>query len=1842
MSGKLPTADEYWGAPAGAATTTKPIPSADEFWGPVQEPKKAEPGVVDRVVSAAKKVLEPSADEPAPAPRARPTPGAMPWERTADQKRVVENLDKPALDQVPADAPPKDDLLASRGNVPLSKDTFDNLKRSLAAMPREQRQAQLSRSDLPGWMASAMATASRQIDRDDKAAASTGVTTPFASQEARADTLIKGGMRGDVAGGVAQNEALRGGVSTIPVQAKAPEATTADRIGEMHGETARRATDFAASAAQMLPQTLKLGSDIAQLVTLGGTAPISKALQDWSDSVGREQSYEARQTTAKFQQMMQNGQVGAAQIAAFLAQNPEFAVNTAIPSMGSMLVGMGGAKVGASAAEAVAARAGLVGRELAEAAKKGAIRGATYTNAAMNAGDTFDQTDGNLLQKYGAAAGAAAGTALVGRLTDGGLEAQMAGGAARRLSSNQVADVAGRTAKAVGKESAQEFGEQLSQDASQALAEGKPLDANTLLKSATAAGIQGGILGAGGVFQSTNKKLVPLDSIQAAIDEVGRRNGMHPKAAQALREAIVNMEPEQAISFVDRALGGYERRGLVTKPGAVTGFRKAVADTIGQNAQQAADMQPPPAPPGSTPPTAANRGEAPPDAPLDAGALLGTPLDEQAHGAATSPTNDRPEPTPAQKEAGNYPKGHIRLSGLDISIENPQGSTRRGVDQDGTAWENELKSHYGYIRNTEGADGDHVDTFIKAGTPLDYQGPVFVVDQRDPKTGAFDEHKVMLGFDSPEEANAAYHANYHAGWNGLGYLTGMDMPAFKGWVASGNHKAPFNAGFKETPSDKPDVAAAAPGPVGAGDGTSPVAGGSGGAVRPDPDVGSGTVRATATPEPGSGTVDAVGAGDQPNTALSDTPDFKTSFPRPQFDAMAKAGRNSMFNGMEDDDAYLAQAVRGVHEETVAGVTTDLMTAALLRDGLESGTDPATGKPAKLERLQAMQDELSGVLTNIDGTFQEYAAEFGDQHAQAFRERTALTLEALRKPVEPKSGNAAGLPPAAGGSKRADALKKLGGILGAPNAAAPVNTPAPAQAGPTVAAAPDEQTAAPDPKEARRAAIKGKLAKLQAQYEKKSSDADMRVPPPIRASALEGITKKMNKLEAELRKLDQAPPAARAKKAAKGIKTHPSTVNGSKLLAEISRQKGGLAPSLMKDLSIRKEIGLKDKNGKNRIEWFNPPAGKGIGGLFREGGILDMSELSQWMEEEGYIAPGTSERDHKEASDLARDLIKQAIEKVEPLTMDEQVAQARAEQEAERAAYYADLEAAEAEKAEELRRFLMGEAGITAAEMDIPDDAWAALDNPVWDGPATLESLLESFGWSDQEITDAILEDRAFADANEQARRSQEADAVVAGQETGQDGPSGPQAPADAGAPAPRPANGAEEGLTLEAQTPEALQARADREEAAAEAERELQRVLAARDAKIKRERDKAELDARKEAERKARADAARDGFELGQEPPSATVSTQQAAGQGDIFAAPPAPPAAPPIPAGYKPAGEPYYKDGALTQGYAQFAVGDRVRLMANGMRGAVVGHIGAGPIFERQFVKFDDGHEYGVTSRELEAEAAPAAPAQDEEPAQFTEAQARKQFEWRDLGQKDGVKTHMLFWYEKPEDKGTGAAMGRLQLTRYEGASGWQIDGEGQQYPGLADAKKAAIEVGVRMTREQGWIKADPPSPEEAARATYFTPGNVVKSYGGHAEVLSYTPPTTPGGTWSVRVHAVTKGQASGQWVRIGKPQDARQHSTQPEPRELKAGPVARLLHQQGELVIYTEGRADGRPFPNAPDRGLKAQDPPPLEPRPPFTNRGIVTPQVPWSDPPRNDALIQARKRLSVLESIQKCLAS
>lgn len=147
-------------------------------------------------------------------------------------------------------------------------------------------------------------------------------------------------------------------------------------------------------------------------------------------------------------------------------------------------------------------------------------------------------------------------------------------------------------------------------------------------------------------------------------------------------------------------------------------------------------------------------------------------------------------PSDAQKEAGNYRMGHVKIDGMDVTIENPKGSIRKGRDADGKEWQSEMHNDYGYIRGTKAVDNDHIDIFLSDDPG---HGNVYVIDQVDPKTGKFDESKVMYGFSSEQEARDAYLSNYEEGWKGLGKITEVTKEEFKKWIDSSTRKTkPFS------------------------------------------------------------------------------------------------------------------------------------------------------------------------------------------------------------------------------------------------------------------------------------------------------------------------------------------------------------------------------------------------------------------------------------------------------------------------------------------------------------------------------------------------------------------------------------------------------------------------------------------------------------------------------------------------------------------------------------------------------------------------------------------------------------------------------------------------------------------------------------------------------------------------------------------------------------------------------------------------------------------------------------------------------------------------------------------
>lgn len=155
------------------------------------------------------------------------------------------------------------------------------------------------------------------------------------------------------------------------------------------------------------------------------------------------------------------------------------------------------------------------------------------------------------------------------------------------------------------------------------------------------------------------------------------------------------------------------------------------------------------------------------------------------------------QPTPAQIRAGNYAKGSFRMHGLRITIETPMFQSRRGKE-DGQPWSITCMAHYGYVNGTKGADGDAVDVFVG---PAPESLRVFVINQNG-KSGAFDEHKVMLGFIDEVAACTAYMNSYEKGWTGLGSVAACTIKQFKYWLKHGDLSQPLPPELPNIPKDE--------------------------------------------------------------------------------------------------------------------------------------------------------------------------------------------------------------------------------------------------------------------------------------------------------------------------------------------------------------------------------------------------------------------------------------------------------------------------------------------------------------------------------------------------------------------------------------------------------------------------------------------------------------------------------------------------------------------------------------------------------------------------------------------------------------------------------------------------------------------------------------------------------------------------------------------------------------------------------------------------------------------------------------------------------------------------------
>jgi hypothetical protein len=221
----------------------------------------------------------------------------------------------------------------------------------------------------------------------------------------------------------------------------------------------------------------------------------------------------------------------------------------------------------------------------------------------------------------------------------------------------------------------------------------------------------------------------------------------------------------------------------------------------------------------------------------------------------------------------------------------------------------------------------------------------------------------------------------------------------------------------------------------------------------------------------------------------------------------------------------------------------------------------------------------------------------------------------------------------------------------------------------------------------------------------------------------------------------------------GVK-HPRTVMGSTFLAAISRDLGGLDPAWLSEFSTRFETAIRDKRGRlrldkkgrPRVQWRNPLI-PGIGYLFRAGGTQDLQELAELAEAEGYLEPGSVAADYKEAGERAKRLIQDALNRRELQHVDDAQAEREASDEADRQAWYEEVNAEAAADLEAERQAIMAEAELT-------DDGMAALidSDLAWDtqGDDDQAALMRALGFTEQEIDDELADKGPRADQEEAA------------------------------------------------------------------------------------------------------------------------------------------------------------------------------------------------------------------------------------------------------------------------------------------------------------------------------------------------------------------------------------------------------------------------------------------------------------------------------------------------------------
>lgn len=483
-----------------------------------------------------------------------------------------------------------------------------------------------------------------------------------------------------------------------------------------------------------------------------------------------------------------------------IVENPGAAAMNVVESLPAMVAG------------------GAIGKGLAVGAKLAPVLAGAAGEGLITAGQQMDQTDANVdpRKAAGTALAAGAGTALLAGM--GGKVAQklgledvqtaMAGGRPDATGRGALARVGGG---AVSEGLLQELPQSMQEQAWQNYAEDKPLGEGVIRQGVEGA-IAGGVMGGGANLRPAPHQpaIVPRQDGMGSIEIDPTTGPLSAAAAAHVKEQQAQATTGDLFGDLvpgDLFLGAPETPDLFAdlvpteSPSPLQAWQQeaepvtlAEAQGIVQQSRAAgygghAVIQ-----------HGAGYGVVPREwltadqvkaseafQPSTSGVLNQSEISTPAATVDQAASVANTEPTEEQQTAGNYRKGHIKVGPLDIAIENPAGSTRTGP-----GWATTMKDHYGYVKRTEGADSDQVDVYVKAGTPTDHAGPVFVIDQYDPTTGKFDETKAMVGYRFKGAAIKAYDAHFSDG-SGLTRrqgVTKMSAEQFKQWAQSAAAKAP--------------------------------------------------------------------------------------------------------------------------------------------------------------------------------------------------------------------------------------------------------------------------------------------------------------------------------------------------------------------------------------------------------------------------------------------------------------------------------------------------------------------------------------------------------------------------------------------------------------------------------------------------------------------------------------------------------------------------------------------------------------------------------------------------------------------------------------------------------------------------------------------------------------------------------------------------------------------------------------------------------------------------------------------------------------------------------------------